>query len=221
MLFSRCLDEKFCNLDWNCTSFRLNFKGEAETMFRRIDVTWLQQAFRSLRTECTNIWSLDLWSATSEEDDSGFLTLYEAMGCASDSLFLGFRSISQPPGGWESSWFMGRFSRLVCWNLLQHWRHGGCPKDYRCTCGCDVHLLLVSKVAQLRGSLVELGPIEGEKRIFKKQKSAVPPAEAWQELWKGEDVKSKTSRRFQLLTFNCWLEKDRMKTCYSLIGQLI
>lgn len=50
------------------------------------------------------------------------------------------------------------------------------------TCGCDVHLLLVSKVAQLRGSLVELGPIEGEKRIFKKQKSAVPPAEAWQKL---------------------------------------
>eukprot|EP00434_Breviolum_minutum_P038610 symbB.v1.2.034257.t1/scaffold4393.1/size40249/5 len=53
---------------------RLNFKGEAETMFRRID-----------------------------EDDSGFLTLYEAMGCASDSLFPGSFKSSQPPGGWQSS----------------------------------------------------------------------------------------------------------------------
>ncbi|CAJ1345052.1 unnamed protein product [Effrenium voratum] len=32
-------------------------------------------------------------------------------------------------------------------------------------------------VTQLRGSIVELGPPEGERRVFKKQKSAVPPVE--------------------------------------------
>lgn len=66
------------------------------------------------------------------------------------------------------------FAALKTW-----WVPQGLPSA---TCGCDVHLLLVSKVAQLRGSLVELGPIEGEKRIFKKQKSAVPPAEACRKL---------------------------------------
>ena len=85
---------------------RLNFKGEAETMFRRID-----------------------------EDDSGFLTLYEVDGKAAD-----------------------------LWAAFRAW----CAETF-----CSTE----DMVAQLRGSLVELGPIEGEKRIFKKQKSAVPPAE--------------------------------------------
>ena len=35
------------------------------------------------------------------------------------------------------------------------------------------------QVTQLRGSIVELGPPEGERRVFKKQKSAVPPVEPW------------------------------------------
>ena len=33
------------------------------------------------------------------------------------------------------------------------------------------------KVLQLRGSIVELGPPEGERRSIRKQKSAVPPVE--------------------------------------------
>ena len=34
------------------------------------------------------------------------------------------------------------------------------------------------QVTQLRGTIVDLGPPEGERRTFKKQRSAVPPIEA-------------------------------------------
>lgn len=58
----------FCGLrhvEKHCS--RLNFKGDAEVIFRQIDVAWLQ--IRS---------SAALSAPKLKADDSGFLTLYEA-----------------------------------------------------------------------------------------------------------------------------------------------
>ena len=100
------------------------------------------------------------------------------MQCASDSLFLAsgsFRSISKLQVDGKAADLWAAFRAWCAETFSSTEDMVGCP---RITVALVAVMHICSKVAQLRGSLVELGPIEGEKRIFKKQKSAVPPAEA-------------------------------------------
>lgn len=48
------------------------------------------------------------------------------------------------------------------------------------------------EVVQLRGSLVELGPPENDRRSLKKQRSAVPPAEPWRNQQKFAEFSQET-----------------------------